>query len=88
MRSAHGIRRTRALPLIAGLAAACLLAHSRAAAAAAPDAGLEPGATCTRSRCAPDAAATPGGLVGFAAAALATIGLGRRRAASPGPPRA
>lgn len=88
MRAAHGGRRPRAAPLLAALAAACLLAQSRAASAAPPAADLEPGATCTRSRCAPDSSRTRGGLVGFAAASLATVGLGRRRAAPAGPPLA
>jgi hypothetical protein len=67
--------------LLAGVAAACLLAVAPAANAALPGPRIEPGAFCTRSSCATDAASGWGGSLGFAAASLACIGLGRRRAA-------
>ena len=78
--------RTRTAPLLAGVAAAVLLVMAPGAGAALPDPRIEPGAFCTRSSCAADAASGWGGSLGFAAASLACIGLGRRRAA--GPPKA
>jgi len=66
------------LSLLAGVAAAGLLAEVRTASAALPGPRFESGAFCTRSRCATDAGPSWSGPLGFAASALACIGLGRR----------
>ena len=81
-------RRRRTLALFAAVALAGLVAEPRSARAAAPGSQPEPGAFCTRSSCAGDPAADWSVPFGFAAAALACIGLGRRRAGAPGSPRA
>ena len=86
MRDAERKTPTGVAALLAGVAAAGLLAVVPEAKAALPGPRIEPGAFCTRSSCATDAASGWGGSLGFAAASLACIGLGRRGAA--GPPKA
>ena len=72
------------MALLAGIAAAGLLAGVPAAGAAVSGPRFEPGAFCTRSGCATDSAPSWSGPLGFAASALACIGLGRRRTGTPG----
>jgi hypothetical protein len=88
MQAAERDGRARAVSLLAGIAVAGLLAVAPAASAALPGPHFEPGAFCTRSSCATDAAASWSGPLGFAASALACIGLGRRRNGAPRLPRA
>jgi hypothetical protein len=78
MRASERGRTPRAVSLLAGVAGAGLLALAAAASAAGADPRFEPGAFCTRSSCAIEAAPGWGGALGFAAASLASIGLGRR----------
>jgi hypothetical protein len=88
MPDAHRRGPARALSLLAGIAAAGLLATAPAASAAIPGPQDEPGAFCTRSSCATNTAWSWSGPLGFAASALACIGLGRVRNGSPGLPLA
>jgi hypothetical protein len=61
----------------AGLAVAGAIALASGA-AAAPQPGAEPGAYCTRPGCGDAARPAASGVAGFALAALASVGLGRR----------
>jgi len=82
----HAARRGRhdlAIALLASVAMAGVLGAVRSAGAAAPGPRVEPGAFCTRSRCTNDAAGGWSAPFGFAAAALACVGLGRRRPGTP-----
>jgi hypothetical protein len=81
MRDTERGRPAPARALLAGVVALGLLAPAAVASAADPGPRFDPGAFCTRSRCAVDAAPGWGGALGFTAASLAVIGLGRRRRA-------